>query len=82
MKKSLIVSGMAVFVLAAISVGVAQAQKAATQAVRQIVDRFCEGSVERLLQGMVSDRLLTAEQLEELARKIAESEARGKEKLS
>ena len=62
--------------------GTLPAQKAAAQAVRQIVDRFCEGSVERLLLGMVSDRLLTAEQLEELARKIAESEARGKEKLS
>jgi predicted transcriptional regulator len=54
------------------------ARKAATQAVRQIVDRFCEGSVEQLLLGMVDDRILTAEQLEELARKIAQAEAEGK----
>jgi len=51
-----------------------QARKAATQAVRQIVDRFCEGSVEQLLVGMVDDRMLTVEQLEELARKIAQAE--------
>jgi BlaI family penicillinase repressor len=49
------------------------ARRAATQAVRRIVDRLCEGSVEQLLQGMVSDRIVTAEQLEELARKIAET---------
>jgi BlaI family transcriptional regulator, penicillinase repressor len=58
------------------------ALKAATQAVRQIVDRFCEGSIEQLLTGMVNDRILTAEQLEELARKIAEAEAKGGEKES
>jgi BlaI family penicillinase repressor len=58
------------------------ALKAATQAVRQIVDRFCEGSVEQLLTGMVNDRILTAEQLEELARKIAEAEAKGGENES
>jgi BlaI family penicillinase repressor len=57
------------------------AQKAAAQAVRQIVDRFCKGSVEQLLLGMVNDRILTAEQLEELARKINEAEAKGKENV-
>jgi BlaI family transcriptional regulator, penicillinase repressor len=51
----------------------------ATQAVRQIVDRFCEGSVEQLLVGMVDDRMLTVEQLEELARKIAQAEAEAEE---
>ena len=50
------------------------ARRAATQAVRQIVDRLCEGSVEQLLQGMVSDRIVSAEQLEELARRIAQAE--------
>jgi predicted transcriptional regulator len=50
------------------------ARKAATQAVRQIVDRFYEGSIEQLLLGMVDDRMLTAEQLEELAHKIAQAE--------
>jgi quercetin dioxygenase-like cupin family protein len=37
MKKSLIVSGMAVFVLAAISMGVAQAQKAATAKKKSVI---------------------------------------------
>jgi predicted transcriptional regulator len=48
--------------------------RAANQAVRQVIDRLCGGSVERLLLGMVDDRLISAEQLEELARKIAEAE--------
>jgi BlaI family transcriptional regulator, penicillinase repressor len=50
------------------------ASRAANQAVRQVIDRLCGGSVERLLVGMVDDRLISAEQLEELARKIAEAE--------
>jgi BlaI family penicillinase repressor len=48
--------------------------RAANQAVRQVIDRLCGGSVERLLVGMVDDRLISAEQLEDLARKIAEAE--------
>ncbi len=48
--------------------------RAANQAVRQVIDRLCGGSVERLLVGMVDDRLISAEHLEELARKIAEAE--------
>lgn len=51
------------------------ARKAAAQAVRQIVKRFCEGSVEQLLVGMVDDRMLTAVELEELARKIGQAGA-------
>ena len=51
------------------------ARREATHAVRQIVDRLCAGSVEHLLVGMVSDRIATAEQLEELARKIAQAGA-------
>jgi BlaI family transcriptional regulator, penicillinase repressor len=53
------------------------AQRAAIQGVRQIVERFCGGSVERLLVGMVGDRMLTTEQLENLARKIARAEEEG-----
>jgi predicted transcriptional regulator len=55
------------------------ARREATEAVRQIVDRLCAGSVEQLLVGMVSDRIVTAEQLEELARKIAQAEAECKQ---
>ena len=50
------------------------ASRAANQAVRQVIDRLCGGSVERLLVGMVDDRLISPEQLEDLARKIAEAE--------
>ena len=53
--------------------------RAANQAVRQVIDRLCGGSVERLLVGMVDDRLISAEELEELARKIAEAEAQENE---
>ena len=45
----------------------------AARAVRRIVDRFCQGSVETLLVGMVENRILKREQLERLARKIADS---------
>lgn len=46
----------------------------ATQQVRGIIDRFCRGSVEKLLVGMVDDKLISPEKLRELAVKIAESE--------
>lgn len=47
----------------------------ATQQVRGIIDRFCRGSVENLLVGMVDDDLLTAETLRDLAQRIDEAEA-------
>jgi BlaI family penicillinase repressor len=54
-------------------------EKVATTAIQQIIDRFCDGSVEALLVGMVSDRLLDSEQLLKLAGRIAESESAAKE---
>ena len=45
-------------------------QNVAVRAVRQIIDRFCEGSVEQLLIGMVDGQMLTREQLQALAQKI------------
>jgi len=45
-------------------------RKAAARAVRRIVDRFCGGSVETLLVGMVDDRLLDARTLLDLAATI------------
>jgi len=44
----------------------------AAGAVAQLIDRFCGGSVEELLVGMVDNRVLDPEQLERLARKIKE----------
>jgi BlaI family penicillinase repressor len=49
-------------------------QDVAAQAVRGIVDRFCQGSVESLLVGMVNDDLITPGKLQQLADKIAEAE--------
>ena len=48
--------------------------RAATDAVRGIIDRFCEGSVEALLVGMVADELLPADRLRALADKIDAAE--------
>ena len=47
----------------------------ATDAVRGIIDRFCDGSVEDLLVGMVDDELVSASALKRLAAKIASVEA-------
>jgi predicted transcriptional regulator len=42
----------------------------AAQAVKQIVDRFCGGSVEQLLLGMVENDFVDHDELTELVRKI------------
>jgi predicted transcriptional regulator len=47
----------------------------ATQQVRGIIDRFCRGSVENLLVGMVDDNLITPDKLRDLAARIEETEA-------
>lgn len=46
------------------------ARKVAANGVRQIIQRFCEGSVDVFLAGMVDEEVLTAEQLEKLAKKV------------
>ena len=43
----------------------------AARAVKQLVDRFCEGSLEELLVGLVDNQLLAPKQLQRLAAKIA-----------
>jgi BlaI family transcriptional regulator, penicillinase repressor len=50
-------------------------QNVATQQVRGIINRFCRGSVENLLVGMVDDNLITPDKLRELAERIDEAEA-------
>ena len=47
-------------------------EHAAAGAVRQIIERFCGGSVEQLLVGMVESEVLDSKQLQRLAAKIAE----------
>lgn len=48
------------------------ARKLAANSVRQIIQRFCAGSVDVFLAGMVDEKILTAAQLERLARKVRE----------
>lgn len=47
-------------------------QNVAVRAVKGIIDRFCGGSAEALLLGMVDNAVLNRKQLERLARKIGE----------
>ena len=52
----------------------------ATEAVRGIIDRFCHGSIEDLLVGMVDDELVSADKLKQLAANIAKAEAAEKKR--
>ena len=52
----------------------------ASNAVRGIIERFCAGSVENLLVGMVNGDLVSADKLKGLADKIARAEAAQKRK--
>lgn len=53
-------------------------ESVASRQVVDIIDRFCRGSVERLLVGMVDDELITSEKLRELADRISVAEAQQK----
>jgi predicted transcriptional regulator len=50
--------------------------QAAARAVRQIIDRYCCGSVEQLLTGMVEDEVIDQAELQLLARRIAQSKSK------
>lgn len=50
-------------------------QNVAVRAVRGIIDRFCGGSAEKLVLGMVDNAVLNPKQLERLAQKVAENES-------
>jgi predicted transcriptional regulator len=49
-------------------------ENVAVRAVKSIIDRFCGGSAEELVLGLVDNEVLDRKQLERLARKIAGSE--------
>ena len=53
-------------------------QNVAVRAVKGIIDRFCGGSAEQLVIGMVDNAVLDRKQLERLAKKIAEKQAADK----
>jgi BlaI family transcriptional regulator, penicillinase repressor len=51
-------------------------QNVAVRAVRNIIDRFCGGSAEELVIGMVDNAVIDREQLEKLARRIAQGRSK------
>ena len=53
---------------------VVASENVAADAVRSIIDRFCNGSVESLLVGMIDREVVSPEKLQELVARIAESE--------
>jgi BlaI family penicillinase repressor len=59
-----------------------ESRNVAAAAVRSIIDRFCQGSVENLLVGMVDDELVSPQTLRQLAERIGRAEAAEKRKRS
>jgi BlaI family penicillinase repressor len=47
--------------------------------VRQIIDRFCGGSIEQLLVGMVNDEILDEQELQRLAKRLVRLKSRKEE---
>ena len=52
--------------------GIEKPRNVAVRAVRQILDRFCNGSLEQLLVGMVENQVVDRAELRELAKKLAQ----------
>ena len=46
------------------------ARSVAARAVRQIIERFCAGSAEQFLAGMVDEKVLSIGEIQRLARKV------------
>jgi BlaI family transcriptional regulator, penicillinase repressor len=57
--------------------GLERPEKVAVGAIRQLLDRFCGGSVEQLLVGMVDHDVISSRELTELAQKIKERQKKG-----
>jgi BlaI family penicillinase repressor len=53
--------------------GVEKPRNVAVRAVRQILDRFCDGSLEQLLVGLVENEVVDRAELQQLARKLGQS---------
>src|SRR3984885_11623695 len=54
------------------------ARSLAARAVRQIIDRFCQGSVEELVSGMVEAKVLNKDEIEQLEKFIRSRRPGGK----
>lgn len=59
--------------------GVEKPRNVAVRAVRQILDKFCDGSLEQLLVGLVENEVVDRAELQQLARKVARIPATKKE---
>jgi len=56
--------------------GVVKPRNIAVRAVRQILDRFCDGSLEQLLVGMVENEVVDRAELQQLARRLGRTPAK------
>ena len=56
--------------------GVEKPRNIAVSAVRQILDRFCDGSLEQLLVGMVENEVVDRAELRQLAERLANTPAK------
>jgi BlaI family penicillinase repressor len=59
--------------------GAEKPRNVAVRAVREILDRFCDGSPEQLLVGLVENEVVDRAELQQLARKVAQRPATKKE---
>ena len=62
--------------------GVEKPRNVAVRAVRQILDKFCDGSLEQLLVGLVENEVVDRAELQQLARRLAQEKparTKGKE---
>jgi len=57
--------------------GLHKPETVAVHGIRQLLDRFCGGSVEQLLLGMVDEKVISAGELSELARRISTRRKKG-----
>jgi BlaI family penicillinase repressor len=53
--------------------GVEKPRNVAVRAVRQILDKFCDGSLEQLLVGLVENEVVDSAELQQLAQKLAQT---------
>jgi predicted transcriptional regulator len=51
--------------------GAVKPRNVAVRAVRQILDRFCDGSLEQLMLGLVENEVVDRAELQQLARKLS-----------
>ena len=55
--------------------GIEHPRNVAARPVKQILERFCHGSVESLLTGMVDDEIVDPEELEQIVARLAQGRA-------